>query len=64
MSEISKDEYLAVQQTILIMAGQVRNLNLEGFLNAISRTHAAGHILDPTAYRHASGNLEIRRRKS
>jgi hypothetical protein len=52
------DEYQITQTTILLIAGIVRTMDLDGFIQAASLAESAGPIIDPTLYRLAASKLQ------
>ena len=57
---MDSDDYKMTQEMLLMLARQVRLLDLSAFLQAIDRAETLGPILDPTLYRASlyDGNLE------
>jgi hypothetical protein len=49
--------YADTQHWLLIVANMVAGLDLDGFLQRIEQSEAAGPVLDPTLYALASGKL-------
>lgn len=54
---ISDDEYSTIQHQITLIGALLEELDLNGFLERISHTHAAAPILDPTLYRRGADRL-------
>lgn len=50
-------EYLRTQATIVNMGLALRNLDLTGFLNQITKAETLAPMIDPTMYKKAQDNL-------
>ena len=55
---MTDQEYLETQRQVFMITTMVSLMDLEGFLDRISKSHALGPIIDPTLYQHAMGNLQ------
>lgn len=47
---LSNEDFLTIQQQIVIFGGAVAVLDLEGFLSRIGTAEAAAPLLDPSAF--------------
>jgi len=55
---VTTEEYATTQQQLLFIGTLTDNLDLDGFLDAISLAHAGGPIMDPTIYRRGMRRLQ------
>lgn len=62
MNMMDKQEYLRTQKILFEMATLVADLDLNGFVEAISFSESIGPMLDPTLYMKGRANLEIIKR--
>ena len=56
---MDKNEYLMVQNQILLIAGLVRDMPLTEFITAIGKAEALGPIIDPTLWIKGNKNMDI-----
>ena len=56
---MTDEEYTTTMHQLFLMAGLIRELDVNGFLERISTAEAAAPILDPTLSRAAGPKLEI-----
>ena len=56
---MTKEEYMATQQQVLMLASLTRELPLEDLLDWISRAESVGPVMNPTLYMQARGNMEL-----
>jgi hypothetical protein len=54
---MDKLEYTAIQNQLVMLAGIVNDLDLDGFLAAINKAESIGPILDPTLFMAGSEKL-------
>lgn len=54
---MTQAEYLTVQHRLEEIAESMQELDLSGYLDAISRAEAVGPIVDPTLYMHGSPTM-------
>lgn len=47
---MNNDEYQSTQKRLVIMANQIEEMDLDGFLDRIEVADTMGSILDPTLY--------------
>ena len=62
MEAVSECEYIAIQSQIITIGTLVADLDLNGFLQAISHAETMGPFLDPTLWIRGHRNLETIKR--
>jgi hypothetical protein len=56
-TEMTDEDYIQTQSTILMVARMIQTLPLEEFLKRINRSESIAPLIDPTLYMKASDNL-------
>ncbi len=54
---MKKEEYITAQNQVLLVAGVIENIDLDGMLQCMGIAHATGPIFNPTLYRQTAENL-------
>jgi len=55
---MSNEDYIALQQQILMFGGLVREMDLRGILTRIDHADSIGPIVDPILYRAAGAQMQ------
>lgn len=61
---MTKEEYLEVQQRVLLLTEMIKHIPLKDFIFAAEHAEHVGPILDPTLYRAAAGSLATIKRRA
>ncbi|MFH0809826.1 MAG: hypothetical protein V2A77_05090 [Pseudomonadota bacterium] len=56
---MDKEQYMQVQQQVVMLANMVRALPLALFIETAAKAETVGPFLDPTLYREAAGKLAL-----
>ena len=57
--ELSNDDYLTIQQSILVMGSLIVELDLPAFIERIARAEAMAPLIDPTLFMRGAPNLQV-----
>jgi hypothetical protein len=55
---MNQETYAGIQAELLILGHVIKNMDLEGFLEAVSKAETMGPVLDPTLYIQGNEKLE------